>query len=249
MLEHLVAAAAAEDLPVIVDIWDRNGTAGSASTGITAFAHLGPAEVTDEALRIMRDKNVATITTAAYADARLRWKQLGGGFTDFDLIADVTPDWVFEPLADIVIHDKGSSYGSGGAEQREIALRNTKSLFDAGILLVAGTDAPAPGLFFGEGLHRELELLVEAGLTPLQAISAATKSAATLVQADDWGVLDSGKIADILLVRGDPSLRIGDTRNIAKVIQGGRILDRESLKFDASTDPGFRPAGNVTRPE
>lgn len=74
-------------------------------------------------------------------------------------------------------------------------------------------------------------------------------SAAALMQANNWGTLEPGKIADILLVRGDPSQRIGDTRNIAKVIQEGRILDRESLKFDASIDPGFRPSGNVTRPE
>ena len=93
-----------------------------------------------------------------------------------------------------------------------------------------------------------MELLVEAGLTPLQAISTATRNAAALMQADDWGTLEAGKRADVLIVDGDPSISIGDTRNIAVLLQGGRVVDRQQLEFDSATDPGYRAAGNVTRP-
>ncbi len=248
MLVHLVEAAAQEDLPVIVDVGRRNGSAGSAATGITAFAHLGFGEVTDEAIEVMVREGIATITTATLSDSRLRWQERGGDFAAAPLVGAVTPPWVFEPLTDVVMRGQGTSYGSGGAESRRLRLRNAKRMFDAGILLVAGTDTPAPGLFFGEGLHRELELLVEAGLTPLQAISTATRNAAALMQADDWGTLEPGKRADVLIVDGDPAANIGDTRNIAVLLQGGRIVDRQQLEFDPSTDPGYRAAGNVTRP-
>ena len=247
MLVHLVEASAQESLPVIVDVWGRNGSAGSAATGITAFAHLGWDEISDEAIAVMARENVATITTAALTDARLRWKARGGDFAEAPLVGPVTPPWVFVPLTDVVIHGKGTSYAESTAEERLIPLRNAKRMFDAGILLVAGTDAPGPGLFFGEGLHRELELLVEAGLTPLQAISTSTRNAAALMRADDWGTLEPGKRADVLIVDGDPAARIVDTRNIAVLLQRGKIVDRRRLEFDPATDPGYRPSGKVTR--
>ncbi|HJO02835.1 MAG TPA: amidohydrolase family protein [Acidobacteriota bacterium] len=248
MLVQLVEAAALEELPVIVDVWRRNGSAGSAATGIAAFAHLG-GQVTDEAIEVMLREGVATITTATLADARLRWQERGGDFAAAPLVGAVTPPWRFEPLTDVVIRGQGTTYGSGGAERRSALLQNAKRMFDAGVMLVAGTDTPAPGLFFGEGLHRELELLVEAGLTPLQAISTATRNAALLMQAEDWGTLEAGKRADVLVVDGDPSVSIGDTRNITMLLQDGRIVDRRQLEFDSATDPGYRAAGNVTRPQ
>jgi imidazolonepropionase-like amidohydrolase len=249
MIAELVKASAQVSLPAIVDVWERNGTAATAATGITAFAHLGSDEVSDEAIEVMLQENVATITTATLSDARLRWKKRGGDFAGSPLIEAVTPPWVYEPLFDIVIRGKGSTYAVNTEEDRLIVLRNAKRMFDAGVLLVAGTDSPGPGLFFGEGLHRELELLVEAGLTPLQAITTATRNAAALMQADDWGTLEPGRFADILIVDGDPATRIGDTQNIAVLLQRGRVVDRQQLEFDRATDPGYRPAGNVTYSE
>lgn len=249
MVAQLAKASAEVSLPSIVDVWERNGSAATAATGITAFAHLGWEAVTDEALQVMVRERVATITTATLSDARLRWKERGGDFADAPLIGPVTPPWVMQPLTDMVIHDKGSDYATNSAEEHQIVLRNAKRLFDAGVLLVAGTDAPGPGLFFGEGLHRELELLVEAGLTPLQAISTATRNAAALMQADDWGTLEPGRYADVLIVNGNPAARIGDTRNIAVLLQRGKVVDRQQLEFDPATDPGYRPAGSVSWPE
>ena len=107
------------------------------------------------------------------------------------------------------------------------------------ILLVAGTDAPYPGVAQGEGIHRELELLVEAGLSPLEAITSATRNAAILIGAEDWGTITPGSVADLLVVDGRPDQDIRRTRDIHMVMQGGRILDRDALKFDPDTDPGF----------
>jgi imidazolonepropionase-like amidohydrolase len=131
-------------------------------------------------------------------------------------------------------------------EAFETGLQNAKRMFDAGVLLAAGTDAPYPGVFQGEGIHHELELLVEAGLTPLQAITVATKNAAILMgAAGEWGTLAPGHVADILVVDGNPDEDIAATRNIALVIQAGRVVDRASLEFEADNDPGFRPTGTT----
>jgi imidazolonepropionase-like amidohydrolase len=136
------------------------------------------------------------------------------------------------------------------AEQQNLArfkqrVANTKILFDAGILIAAGTDAAYPGLFHGEGLHHELELLVEAGLTPLEAITAATRNAARFVSAEnEWGTLAPGKRADILVVNGRPDRDIRDTRKIELLMQRGKIVDRDKLKLSPS-DADFQPASTV----
>ena len=114
-----------------------------------------------------------------------------------------------------------------------------KRIFDAGIPLVAGTGND--GLFTGEDLHFELELLVDAGLTPLEAITTATKNAAKLMGDEDkWGTLEPGKRADILLVNGRPDKNISDTRNIKLVMKKGRVIEREKLIFNEATDSGIR---------
>jgi len=131
--------------------------------------------------------------------------------------------------------------GSGNAGGTN-ALRTQGPVFAAGVLLIAGTDGTTTGVFPGEGIHRELELLVAAGLTPLEAISAATKNAAVLMRdEDEWGTLEVGKRADILIVDGRPDENISETRNIVTVIQRGQVVDRNLLRYDVATDPGFRP--------
>lgn len=58
--------------------------------------------------------------------------------------------------------------------------------------------------------------------------------------ASDWGTLEPGKIANVLIIAGRPDKNISDTRKIETVIQSGKLVDREKLKFDVKKDPGFR---------
>src|ERR1700730_3620149 len=82
---------------------------------------------------------------------------------------------------------------------------NVKRLKDVGMPFAAGTHSRYPGDFQGEGPHRELELIVESGLTPLEVITTATKNATVIMNAtDEWGTLSPGRRADILLVDGKP---------------------------------------------
>jgi imidazolonepropionase-like amidohydrolase len=121
------------------------------------------------------------------------------------------------------------------------AMRNAKALFDAGVLLTAGTDAPYPGDMQGEGLHHELELLVQSGLTPLEAISVATRNAARFIGATDWGTIEPGKLATLIVVAGRPDRDISDTRKVVEGVIRGRTIDREALKLVHQNDPGYEP--------
>ena len=100
-------------------------------------------------------------------------------------------------------------------------------LRDAGVPILAGTDQ-APD---GASLHRELELLVEAGLSPAEAIAAATSRAAALLGlTEEIGTVEAGKRTDLVLLDGDPLVDITNTRRIAAVVVGGVLLDRAELR-------------------
>jgi imidazolonepropionase-like amidohydrolase len=104
------------------------------------------------------------------------------------------------------------------------ALRQLKS---AGALIVAGTDAPNPGTTYGASLHGELEMYVEDGLTPTEALTAATSAPAQAFHISDRGRIAPGLRADLLLVNGHPDENIKATRDIQAVYKAGVKLDRK----------------------
>jgi imidazolonepropionase-like amidohydrolase len=98
----------------------------------------------------------------------------------------------------------------------------------AGVPILAGTDGPYPQ--GGETLHSELELLVEAGLTPLQALQAATRdAAAAMAVSKELGTVQVGKTADLVLLDADPLKDISNTRKINAVILRGRLFSKHEL--------------------
>jgi len=100
----------------------------------------------------------------------------------------------------------------------------------AGGVIAAGTDAANQLLIPGFSLHEEMALLVAAGLTPLEAITAATRRGAQLLHADSLGVVTPGKVADLVVLNGNPTRDIGATRKIAWVMTRGRIVRPDSLR-------------------
>ena len=100
-----------------------------------------------------------------------------------------------------------------------------KKLHNAGVKIAAGTDSGTPGVVIGKGLHKELELMVEAGISPMEAIVAGTRNAANnLGRTGELGIIASGNLADIIAVSGDPLRDIRHTRAIKLVIKDGKIL-------------------------
>ncbi len=103
---------------------------------------------------------------------------------------------------------------------------NLKALWDAGVIVTAGSDAGNIGTVHGPAIHRELELLAEAGLTPGEVLVAATRNAARVFASEpDFGTVAPGKLADLLVLDADPLADVGAFRRIHKVVLGGRILD------------------------
>jgi len=100
----------------------------------------------------------------------------------------------------------------------------------AGVPILAGTDAMNPQCFPGFGIHDELALLVDAGLTPLAALQAATRNAAEFMgQLDRRGTIEVGKTADLVLLDKDPLVEIHNTRSIHAVVLRGKLYPRAAL--------------------
>jgi len=123
--------------------------------------------------------------------------------------------------------------GSPEARQARAAAsrRLVGDMARAGVKILAGTDSPPqPFLFPGFSLHEELGLLVESGLTPIEALRAATINPATFLGEDRTrGSVTKGKVADLVLLRGNPLERIQNTAKIEAVILNGRYLHRADL--------------------
>lgn len=106
-----------------------------------------------------------------------------------------------------------------------------RPMLAAGVKFLAGSDSPDAYSFPGSSLHEELELLVAAGLTPMQALQSATANAATFLgRSAESGTIVPGQRADLVLLEANPLDDIRNTRRVAGVIRSGRYLDRGELR-------------------
>lgn len=105
-----------------------------------------------------------------------------------------------------------------------------KKLQDSGVKVMAGTDNPIGFLTPGFSLHKELEFLVESGLTPMEALTAATLHPAEFMRMDDkLGTVEVGKLADLVLLDADPRVDIGNVHKINTVIKDGRVFNQMEI--------------------
>ena len=113
----------------------------------------------------------------------------------------------------------GQQYKAG----LEVAKRNLKTLADKGVRIAFGTDTGPPARFQGFFEHLELEMMVDAGLTPMQALVSATGDAARCHRrAGEFGTLAPGAAADLLILGANPLQNIRNTRTIEQVWIGGK---------------------------
>ena len=100
----------------------------------------------------------------------------------------------------------------------------------SGVAIMVGTDFGGAYIFPGYSVHKEMEMLVEAGLTPLKALQAATMNPACyLGRTDSLGTVEAGKLADLVILSANPLEDIRNTTNIEAVILDGRLLMRDQL--------------------
>jgi imidazolonepropionase-like amidohydrolase len=110
------------------------------------------------------------------------------------------------------------------------ALGMVKAMHDAGVPFLAGSDGPDPYVFPGFSLHDEFEWLVKSGFTPFQALQAATFNPALFLgKLEEYGVVEKGRVADLVLLDANPLQDIGNTRKIFAVVVGGKYYSREAL--------------------
>ena len=106
----------------------------------------------------------------------------------------------------------------------EVRYANLKQVADAGVRVALGTDSFCGLGKFGENTIEEAERSAQAGIGAAQILRMATRDAAEHLGLDDLGVVAPGKLADLLLLEGDPTTSIGDLRKLSMVIQNGAIV-------------------------
>jgi hypothetical protein len=150
-----------------------------------------------------------------------------------DARARYVPRALLKKWQSALVDRERTTAGGEGALNRELFKKSAQvveQMREAGVHLLAGTDTGAPFLFPGFALHDELALLVQAALTPMEALQAATKSSAEFLgKSSVEGTIERGKIANLLLLDASPLDDIRNTRRISDVIVRGRLLNRRAL--------------------
>ena len=150
--------------------------------------------------------------------------------------SDATRKYVFRPRDAEWDRDLDRTAKSGADMARlyqaffQHGLKITRLAHEAGVAIMAGTDANDTMSVPGFSLHRELRLLAQAGLAPMEILRAATTvPAAYLRREADLGGISPGKEADLLLLRWNPLDDIGNSASIVAVVANGRLFDRAAL--------------------
>jgi imidazolonepropionase-like amidohydrolase len=122
-------------------------------------------------------------------------------------------------------------YMAGLKRSYKRSVEEVGKMHRAGVEILEGTDTPFPFCFPGFSVHDELTLLVEAGLTPMEALQSATRNPAHyLGRLADLGTVEKGKLADLVLLDADPLAEIKNTQHIAAVIVRGKLLRQDTLR-------------------
>jgi imidazolonepropionase-like amidohydrolase len=198
----------------------------AATAGMDQIAHLairgeaGSDEV-NRIIGVLRDRKTVIDPTQS-------WNELLGHAAGTPIaafqpgVAKIPP-----PLNRLLSNAGAAGIDAAAARGRlERGLRIVKALHDAGVPVVAGTDEGIPG----HSVHREIELYVEAGLTPLQALQAATIVPARAMKLDaELGTIEKGKRADMVVLNANPLERIQNIRSARWTIIDGRVYDTQAL--------------------
>ena len=213
----LAAAAHTRGRIAVAHIGTERHARGAVTAGVDGLAHLfeGTAVSADFG-QFAAKHSVFVIPTLSVLYAACGKSDAPSIAQDADAMKRVLPQ--FSGLLEM--QTTVSNFSCAAAPQ---AIRQ---LVTAGVPVLAGTDAPAPGLTYGASLHRELEHLVDAGLSPAAALAAATSAVARAFRMNDRGRIRTGMRADLLLVDGDPSKQIRDTRNIVAIWKRGVRVER-----------------------
>jgi imidazolonepropionase-like amidohydrolase len=225
-----VEAASRYGLPVFVHATSLDELEVAVEAGVDAVVHLvwQPEAPDRELLMEMRRREIAYVPTLSAFIWTDIWGDPADNLTDPFLRQGVEP-LLIRTLLESPMNPTDPVTDDDRAFRRRV-LAALKSAHDAGIELVGGSDPPGGFTFHGYSMHHELALMVEAGLTPAEALAIATRNAAGLVgAAGDFGTVEPGQRADLLLLSANPLEDIMNTRAIEQVFLDGQMIDREAL--------------------
>jgi imidazolonepropionase-like amidohydrolase len=238
-LAAVIAAAHRRGKLAVVHTLSRDAAKDALAAGADGLVHLfADAAPDDELVALARAHRAFVIPTLSVLAA------MTGVSTGPALARDPR----FEPyLTPTAIADLGTILPAHAGDFRHAQVA-ARQLAAAGVPILAGTDAHNPGTAHGASLHGELALLVDAGLTPQQALAAATSVNATAFRLDDRGRIGAGKRADLVLVDGDPTVDIGALARIAAVWKLGVRVDRDAYRAQLDADKAAQAAARTAPP-
>jgi predicted amidohydrolase YtcJ len=151
---------------------------------------------------------------------------------------DMPPDIYEEFIASFENFHRRSYFHDIGQETRN-AQKSAGQFIAAGAYMGVGTDAASPLNMHTEAMWREMSALVDSGMTPIQVISAATKTNAEILgQFDELGTIEPGKLADIIVIDGNPLANIDAMQHVDIVVKDGGVWYAESAAYGPVTEVG-----------
>jgi len=224
VLAACIQAAHARNRLAVVHALPRQRAREAVEAGADGLAHCITDTLPDAAqVRGMAERKVFLIPTLAVALSAAHQ-----GHTEVLKADPLLAPYLTPSSLQLMAMQFPPEFGAG--LRPDVMRRSTRLLLEAGVPVLAGSDSGNPGVAVGASLHYELELLVSAGLTPVQALSAATALPARAFQLADRGRIAPGLRADLVLVRGDPTVDVRRTRDLVAVWKQGRKMDRDAWR-------------------
>ena len=236
----LIDAAQSHDLPTVVHVESWAGAHEAITAGVDAITHTPSAPLPDSTLAAMQARGTAWIPTLTVHTELAHWLRHPGRLDDalLQAVADSSILAAYRDTSGIPASIR--AWIDRQIEHQDTRLGAVEKGAEAGVPLLAGTDAGNPGVFQGYSLHRELVLLTQAGVSHWTALAAATTVPGRFLDAP-FG-LRRGARANLLVLDASPLDDIRHTQNIHRVIYHGRVVDRRRVLEDASS-PAPDPTG------
>jgi imidazolonepropionase-like amidohydrolase len=230
VIDAIIDQARKYSIPVTAHIYSLADTEYLVQAGAAGFLHMiqDTEEIDPAFIAKLRDLRIVFAPTLVRQE--LDWL-----YTEHPELLD-DPDVTRSLDSDVIAADKAAARNqhptAAGRQDYERAKRNTRRLAAGGVLIGVGSDGGSALDFPGAMTHREIQLLVESGLSPMDAIVAATRNGGTaLRKADELGTIEPGRRADLILVTANPLEDVRNLRKIDRVMLNGEWVDRAALKL------------------